>query len=269
MKDGKPWRVRRAERAQAELEARRSRPPYKHPPVTPKPTVKRLPEDHNPHKGRKIVPWSPLPETWKGKVIHVVGGGPSLRDPHNIELMRMRSVLHTDEGWIAVNNAWKLCDWADILHFADTQWWRWHGKDVLANWPADRVITTATSDTGHVNSPRIRRFWRDRNDFTRDKMKLHGWDSGTQAVNLAYHLGASKVMMWGIDMCPAPDGETHWHADHPDPTHVPNYTKKFAPSLAETVRAMKIDGVPVVRATEPGIPEAAFEMPVVFDDKHP
>lgn len=101
-----------------------------------------------------------------------------------------------------------------------------------------------------------------------DRMKLHGWDSGTQAVNLAFHLGASKIVLWGIDMQPAADGSTQWHNEHKRETYVPNYQKKFAPSLAESVRTLARLGVPVVRATEPGIPEAPFEPQVVFPDKH-
>lgn len=34
------------------------------------------------------------------------------------------------------------------------------------------------------------------------------------AMNLAVHLGASRIVLLGADMKPAPDGRTHHHAPH-------------------------------------------------------
>lgn len=253
MKNGIPWRVRKGMRS---LKA------------TPKPTTRKVAANHNPHAPRGIQPWVPLPQQWRGRTFHIVGGGPSLKNKRSTGDMSLRSQLNTDDVWIAVNNSYKLATWADILHFADCEWWRWNGAHVLETWPKDRLITTATSDVTHVNDKRIKRFWRDRNQFTKDPAKLHGWDSGTQAVNLAYHLGAAKIVLWGIDMRTGPQGETQWHKEHKRETNISNYAKKFAPSLAETVRQLGLLGVPVVRATDPGIPEAPYERQVEFNDKH-
>ena len=226
--------------------------------VTPKPTTPRVAKDHNPHAPRGIVPWK-APKLFAGRVVSIVGGGPSLGVTANKHALLAARDQFPDMGWIAVNNSYKLSTWAHILHFADTEWWRWNMDHVLKTWPEDRIITTATSDVTHVNHPRVMRFWRDRNEFTTDPAKLHGWDSGTQAVNLAFHLGAAKIVLWGIDMEPAADGATQWHKEHKRPTYVPNYQKKFAPSLAESVRRLAKLGVPVVRATKPGIPEAPHQ----------
>jgi len=229
----------------------------KKPKATPRSTTRKVPEDHNPHAPRGIVSWVDAPRMFDGKVVAIIGGGPSLK---GYDLSFLAPLVGQNLiGCIAVNTSYKIAPFANILHFADCEWWRWNGEHVMRTWPTDKIITTATSDVTHVNSPRIKRFWRDRNKFSDERAKLHGWDSGTQAVNLAYHLGAKKIVLFGIDMQPAPDGETQWHREHKRVTYVPNYATKFAPSLAESVRQLAKRGVTVVRATEPGIPEARLE----------
>lgn len=233
MKNGLPWRVR--------VEMRKQKN------ATPAPSVRRVAVGHNPHERRGITPWKPG-RLFDGRVVAVVGGGPSLKGYDFTPLTESGAAI------IVVNNSYKLLPNADILHFADAAWWQWNGKDVLANWP--NLISTATSDTGSVNDKRIKRLWRNRNEFSTEEGVVHGWDSGTQAVNLAYLLGARKIVLFGIDMQPGTNGETQWHKEHKRPTNTSNYAKRFAPSLAESVRRLSALGVPVVRATEPGIPEA-------------
>lgn len=223
-------------------------------------TPLRVPADHNPHKPRGIVPWD-APRVFSGQTVAIVGGGPSLK-----AMIREGTLARLHEQfphvrWIAVNNAYKIAPWADLLHFADCQWWRWNGKHVLANWPADRIITTATSDVTHVNAPRIKRFWRDRNDFTEDRTKLHGQDSGTQAVHLAYHLGAAKIVLFGFDMQPAADGSTHWHKEHQRETPKTIYARRFKPAIERVVRELAKRRVTVIRATEPGLAAIQFVTP--------
>lgn len=257
MKDGLPWRVRKAMAAKAAANVRSSPKPT-YPRVTPKPSIRRLPPNHNPHKDRNIMPWKHT-RIFDGRVVHIVGGGPSLRDPENMSRMRSVAQGRTEDRWIVVNNSYKIAPWADLLHFADASWWEWNGADVLKRWREPKLIVTATSDLGKASHPRLKRMWRDRNDFSLDPQRLHGWDSGTQAVNLAFHLGASKIVLWGIDMQPADDGATQWHNEHKERTRVSNYEKRFRPSLAASVRQLKIEGVPVIRATNPGIPEVPYE----------
>ena len=49
---------------------------------------------------------------------------------------------------------------------------------------------------------------------------LHrGGNSGFQAVNLAYLMGAERIILLGFDMMPT-DGKKHWFGDHPDKMNV-------------------------------------------------
>ena len=42
----------------------------------------------------------------------------------------------------------------------------------------------------------------------------HGQNSGYQAVGLAYHLKADRIILIGFDM-QRTGGKSHWHGDHP------------------------------------------------------
>ena len=44
----------------------------------------------------------------------------------------------------------------------------------------------------------------------------HGRNSGYQAINLAVHLGAARIVLLGYDMQAARSGRSHYFGDHPD-----------------------------------------------------
>lgn len=210
--------------------------------------MKQVPEGHNPHLPRGINdPWH-IPKLYAGRVVFIIGGGPSLR---TFDLSPLK-----DQICIAVNNAFKIAPWAAHLHFADAIWWQWNRLEVRRQWT--KPISTATSDVGIVplHEQGIHRLWRDRNRFTREPYQVHGWDSGTQALNIAYHFGVRKAVLVGFDMQAASDGATQWHNEHKRPTAVENYEKRFKPGLHNVIRGMAEDGIPVVRITNPGSPEA-------------
>lgn len=279
MKDGKPWRVRQAEKLEAAKKAKASVKPHRivrrlpppnprghhvyhpHPPVTPLPKKRVVPEDHNPHLPRGIVPWAKdARPNWRDCVVHIVGGGPSLKDPKNVALLKEARERYPEHKWLVVNNSYKLVPWFDLLHFADCAWWDWNGKHVLSVAGPQQIITTATSDVGAVQliNRRVKRLWRNRNEFSLDINRLHGWDSGTQALNLAFLLGAKRIVCWGMDMCVPPGQTPQWHTEHRRATKLENYQKTFAPHFAVVVRELDARGVKVFRATDPGIPEAPY-----------
>ncbi len=237
MKDGVPWRMRAKLAAKSRGTTLRK----------PRPDT---PPGHNPHKKRGIIPWKPEP-LFKGKTVCIVGGGPSLKNDMTQISMSLVRELHPDVKWVVVNNAYKLCPWADLLFFADCGWWEWNGSDVLAKFRG--LVATATSDVCTVNDARIKRLWRDRNNWSEDPNKVYGWDGGTMAINLAYHMGAAKIVLWGFDMRPGPKGETQWHNDHRRRTDPANYELNFIPRLTKSVKVLDSHGISVVRCTEPGL----------------
>ena len=55
-----------------------------------------------------------------------------------------------------------------------------------------------------------------RNGLGKRGLRVNG-NSGAGAINLAYHFGARRILLVGMDMKPGPNGEKHWHPDHPKP----------------------------------------------------
>ena len=83
-----------------------------------------------------------------------------------------------------------------------------------------------------------------------------GGNSGYQAINLAYHLGARKIIILGFDM--HRDGGAHWHGDHPGlnvpDAHLTNWRSRMAP----LARDLQNQGVRVINST-PGSALDCFE----------
>lgn len=153
---------------------------------------------------------NPVPRAFPASTIVCVGGGPSLTKA-DVEAVRGRAIT------IAINDAYRLAPWADVLYACDNKWWTWH-KGVpdfprpkyaldryASKWPGVTVLRN-TGTQGLELDPRGLRT---------------GRNSGYQAINLAVHLGAKRVVLLGYDMMPARDGKTHWFGHHPDKTSSP------------------------------------------------
>jgi hypothetical protein len=141
----------------------------------------------------------------------IIGGGPSLRR-EDVELLRGRV------STIAINDAYKLAPWADILYACDAKWWDWHQgvpafggkkygfecKDAPIRWPDVLILR----DAGVYG-------------LGKDDGVCRGFNSGYQALNLAINLGATRVLLLGYDMSLGEGGRSHWFGDHPDRAESP------------------------------------------------
>lgn len=251
MKDGIPWRVRKAAADALKAEAKR---------VIPQRRV--VPDNHNPHERRGIVPWTPG-RIWDGETVVIVGGGPSLKDPVHLQALRD---TQGRSKCIVVNQSFEIAPWADLLFFADSSWFQWNRQVLIDQWPKSKPMVTATSDTGSCNDiaakRTILRMWRDRNRWSTDPRKVHGWDGGTMACNLAFHLGAKRIVLFGIDLTVGPKGETQWHTKHKRKTAAQNYARRFIPTWKNAVIECRAAGVEVLRATpgtDIGAPLRSFD----------
>lgn len=119
-----------------------------------------------------------------------IASGPSL-NAHDCELVRA-SGLTT----IAVNNSWQLAPWCDHLYAGDLAWW-----DANAQW-----LTSGP-----------KRWSCTRQAVSKHNLNWHEaygeYNSGLRAIELAFKLGAERVLLLGYD-CTVQNG-THWHGDHP------------------------------------------------------
>lgn len=213
--------------------------------------------------------WTPEP-LWRDETVFVIGGGPSLLH-YAVAPLRGRNV-------IAVNNAYLIAPWAQYLFFHDSRWLDWHSEDVQSNFKG-KIVTPCTKKmiaTVH----KVRRDRRVAINCT-DPAHLGGIDSGTMAVNLAFHFGAKTIALVGFDMGfmdAAKSGQSedervrlqtprfhpdyqmpksraidtsvlkHWHQEHPIPPLARNYAN-FLRQYPNIVRALRSQDVRLVSLT--------------------
>ena len=164
-----------------------------------------------------------LPRIWEGSTVFILGGGPTLLD---VDLTKIQ-----DRRIIGVNNAYgtpikndkgetikyepRL--YVDVCWFVDGRWWEWH-YEWLKDFPG--IITHSAPARKELKCAYY---------FARGKasgiMRKPGYiaynsNAGGSAINLAYHLGASRIILLGFDMRRV-DNKANWHDDHPAPDKNP------------------------------------------------
>lgn len=78
--------------------------------------------------------------------------------------------------------------------------------------------------------------------------KVHtGGNGGYQAINLAYLLGARRIVLIGYDMQVGADGRAHWFGHHPDKV-ISNHQGWIAGYKTLATHAKKL-GLEIINAT--------------------
>ena len=75
-----------------------------------------------------------------------------------------------------------------------------------------------------------------------------GMNSGYQAINLAYHLGAKEIFLLGYDM-QRTGGQSHFHGDHPKGWANGGDYSDWCKRLAELAADLRVEGVRVVNCS--------------------
>ena len=138
---------------------------------------------------------------WRGETAVVIATGPSLT-AEQVDRIRGRARV------IAVSDAWRLAPWADVLYSCDAKWWHHHRN-------AQKFAGLKVGLTDCITFPAVRLMrHRLRDGFDADPGYLAtGANSGYQAVHLAAHFGASRIVLLGFDM--RETQRSHFFGDHP------------------------------------------------------
>ncbi len=169
---------------------------------------------------------------WSGDC-WIIMGGDSIRKQFNIpeslvplhlpEFRRFGEYLKPihDQRVIGVNLAAFLGDWVDVAYCGDTK-----PFNEYRTW-FDKFGGLKVSSAGKYKDPKYKSILHMYKDpsaaITQDPTALSwlGKNSGASAINLAYHLGATRIFLLGLDMYDAPSGRIHWHAGYPDASKTP------------------------------------------------
>jgi hypothetical protein len=135
----------------------------------------------------------------------------------------------------------------DIVYACDRQWW----QEYEAQWTALKAArwtsnAEAAALYGLQHIPRMAQ-----HPELVDGHVSGGGNSGHEAVSLAYHMGASAIILLGFDMLSGDNGEQHWHGDHGGRLTNPGASlyRKWARNLARLAASIEARGVPVRNAT--------------------
>ncbi|MCC6912722.1 MAG: hypothetical protein IT566_03375 [Rhodospirillaceae bacterium] len=176
--------------------------------------------------------WS-VPRFYEGATVYCVGSGPSLAalDP---KLLRGKPV-------VTCNSA---AFWAEPLWGRRVHALFYDGKHIRTREAACRKLHEAGGEVATIDEtadyPWVRYLQSlPRNGLCRDTHALaNGLTCGHGAVNLAYHLGADRIVLLGYDMRVCRGARTHWDGrDVGQPwkyaTHFARAFRKIAADLAE------------------------------------
>lgn len=163
---------------------------------------------------------------------------------------------------IAINNAYRLAPFADVMYFADSRWWKWNKEREDYRAFAGQKVTILPTGM-EVDDPDVH-VLRNGDEVGREnpglsldaQTLLTGRNGGYQAVNLAVLAGGNPILLLGYDMRHV-DGRDHFDGGgHPLPTEAADlafYAKRFR-SMVEPLQRV---GVSVINVT-PGSALDAF-----------
>jgi hypothetical protein len=182
---------------------------------------------------------------WKGRTAIIVASGPSFSAKQARAIAKARMDVGSDFRVIAINDAVYLAWWADWLHSCDNLWWHWNIQTVHT---FRGIKTTLAEDvpapwvTGYLQNTGLQGFDED------PSCCRTGGNSGYQAICLAMHAGAKRIVLVGFDMKAADDGQSHFFGEHPGAQ--PNAFKSVMLPQFETLKpALEKMEISVINAT--------------------
>ncbi len=182
---------------------------------------------------------------WEGETAFIVGGGTSVLS-QDIETIHGRRV-------IVINSSYETVPFADYLIYHDEQWWRKHRHLVSAF----RGIIINVTKTRQKCERRLFARKASPPGLARDPQSLTMFRTTfTAAINLAVHLGASRIVLLGADGKMGADGRSHHHAPHTWWKFNTDRWDKHRAELATLIEPLRDLGIDVVNAS----PGTAWDM---------
>lgn len=180
------------------------------------------------------------------ETVIVAASGPSFDEAQAAEIGALRAAGRARV--LVVNDTYRRVPAADLLYACDGRWWRHNVEAVRASGFAGELWTQDDGAARAYGLTRVRHLRRP--GLTRTAGTVHGGgNSGYQAINLAYLLGARRLVLVGFDMQPT-GGALHWFGRHP----VPELDRRlpfahWIGQFGDLARDLAREGVDVVNAT--------------------
>ena len=186
----------------------------------------------------RTVTYSTVKRQFVNQTIYIIGGGPSLKNFDFKTLIGKKT--------IAINKAIIYHPTAEVLYWTDGRFYTWF-KNEVDNFKGLKYALKPGSQYTH--DIKVLKKGKPYGLETDPQSLAHGFNSGYAAINLAYHLGASRVILLGFDM--ANDGrESHFHDGYPTKGAGNKiYTDKFLPGFKQLNVELKNSGMTILNAS--------------------
>ena len=158
------------------------------------------------------------------------------------------AVCLSDWPTIAIQDAYRLMPWADVLYGCDAKWWSTHNGCMDfegEKWSAHDDGTNAKLAEAEKYGLNLVA-GQDKPGFSLDPEIIHyGSNSGFQALNFAILWGATEIALVGFDMRRV-EGKAHFFGEHPEPLRNGAKYERFVEYFT---RAKVPEGVRILNAT--------------------
>lgn len=153
-----------------------------------------------------------LPD-WSGAACAILACGPSL-DQREVDLLNGRVKI------IAINRAYELAPFADVLYGCDRRFWNHNYKE--ENFGNGLLVSQTHAGEPLREGVELKYFdivLGDKMIFDEKKIGS-GANGGFQSINAAYHFKAKKIILLGFDM--KWSEKLHFHGKHEPPLNNPS-----------------------------------------------
>ncbi len=177
---------------------------------------------------------------WPGETVVCIGTGPSLTQA-DVDVCRGKARV------IAVNDAYRMTPWADAIYACDDRWVTWHkGVPEFQGLKYSMTVTKKWAEWRRMRNDGLEGLC-----LSPDGLRT-GRNSGYQAINLAVHLGAKRIVLLGYDMSRDKNGRSHFFGEHPrraTPSPYHSFVKCFD-SLVKPLAKLGVEVVNCSRRTD-------------------
>jgi len=195
-------------------------------------------------------PWT-VPRMWPGRTVAILASGPSMSQ-HIADAVRASGMPA-----LVTNETFLLAPWADLLFAADSAWWSTRAQDAL-KFDGLKVTTNGSTPFRQVLHLQAG----ERLGFDPNPSRLAtGGNGGYQALHIAAHAGAARVLLFGFDMRGG-----HWHGPHADPLSNPSPSTfaRWIAAFQTLAPQLRARGVEVLNCT-PGSALRCFPAAAMAD----
>lgn len=211
-----------------------------------------------------------VPRMWEDGTCFILGGGPSLLKQFEVPEEIVKDVylgkltpsayspylepIHKQHV-IAVNVAYKIGPWIDMMIFGDTSTWVEDKAGILGF--RGLKITCSDMKDRTSNLKYLGRDPKHKIGITTDP-SLIGWNknSGAAAINLAVHTGVKRIILLGFDMTLDQGQNQHWHKLYASPLNQTNSIfRKHLLGFPQIKKDLDVLGIEVINCS----PNSAIE----------